>query len=979
MGFSIRKFFTRDAPKPSAWPAPAPPGDRHRAQEFIDRGIAEENAGAAGQALQCYRKAIEADAGFAPAHMNLGIALQAAQDLPGAIASYQSAIALDPGYAVAHYNLGLARLMHGEHAQAENDFRAALEWRADFPEAWVGLADALEALGRDNEALAALDAAIGQRGHFVGALFNASVLLRRIGQLDEARARLREIDLVGLFSARRHAEAEALARRMTEIWPEYGLGWKVLGSTLAAGRRFEDALPVFQKTLMLLPADAETHNNLGVALQALGRTFEAEASFRRAVEFRPEFHEAHNHLANTLRGLGRHSEAQASYRRALKLKPDYPVAHNDLGNALKDQGRLSEAQACYRDALQYQPDFPEAHNNLGAVLQDLERLSEAEASYRRALELKPEFDGAHNNLANLLLELRRPSEAELSCRRAIELAPNFRQAHTNLGNALTCLGRWTEAEASFRRALEIDPESHEAHSNFAAALMDHGQLVEAEASCRRALVIKSDYHAAHNNLGNVLRELGQLTEAQACYRRALELKPEYPEAHNNLGNALHTLGRISEAKSSYARALELRPDYHEAHSNLIFTLDLLEQCTIPEQQAERRRWYERHGQAHAGAIRPHDNPPDPERKLRVGYVSADFRRHSAYYGFSPIILRHDRNAFEVVCYSGVKLEDDATALLRQAAHGWRSTLGVSDAALAEQIRRDRIDILVDLSGHSAGNRLPVFARKPAPIQVTGWGFAGGTGLATMDYYASDAVVVPPQERALYAEEVIYLPCGACYEAPGYAPAVSGLPGLQGKAFAFGCINRIEKISERVIGLWGRILAQLPEARLLIKGGGLNDLAHRQQFMRRLRDAGIGPERLSLMGTTPHPEHLKIYHEVDLGLDPYPHGGGISTAEALWMGVPVVALAGASITSRITPSILQVLQMPEWIAHSDEEYVRIAVNAARDLPGLARLRAQLRSRLAASALGDVQGYTRHAEAAFPGIFASSTSSICSLSR
>ena len=298
----------------------------------------------------------------------------------------------------------------------------------------------------------------------------------------------------------------------------------------------------------------------------------------------------------------------------------------------------------------------------------------------------------------------------------------------------------------------------------------------------------------------------------------MELKPDYHEAHNNLGNALRYLGRFAEAEASYRRALELKRDFHMAHNNLIFTLDLLEGCTVREQQEERRRWYEQHGRKHAASIRPHNNQPDPERCLRIGFVSADFRRHSAYYAFSPIILRHERNAFEVVCYSGVKLEDDATARLRQAAHQWRSTLGVSDEALAEQIRRDRIDILVDLSGHSAGNRLPVFARKPAPVQVTGWGFAGGTGLATMDYYASDAVVVPPQERGLYAEEVIYLPCGACYEAPEYAPAVSALPALEDQAFTFGCINRIEKISDRVMALWGRILAQLPEARLLIRAG-----------------------------------------------------------------------------------------------------------------------------------------------------------------
>ena len=347
----------------------------------------------------------------------------------------------------------------------------------------------------------------------------------------------------------------------------------------------------------------------------------------------------------------------------------------------------------------------------------------------------------------------------------------------------------------------------------------------------------------------------------------------------------------------------------------------------------------------------------------MGYVSADFRRHSAYYAFSPVILRHDRNALEVVCYSGVKLEDDATARLRQAAHEWRSTLGVSDEALADQIRRDRIDILVDLSGHSAGNRLLVFARKPAPVQVTAWGHATGTGLETIDYFLADPVMVPQEERSLFAEEVIDLSCVLCYEPPDYLPEVSPLPALGARPFTFGCINRIEKISDRVIGLWGRILAELPEAQLLLKDRVCDDARVRQQLLQRLAAAGIAAERVRILGHSRHPEHLKIFHEVDLGLDPFPHGGGISTTEALWMGVPVVTLSGSTVASRLSASILTALGMQDWIARSDEEYVRIAVQAARDLPGLARLRGELRPRLAASMVGDVQRYTRSVEAAF----------------
>ena len=761
----------------------------------------------------------------------------------------------------------------------------------------------------------------------------------------------------------RSAEAATRCRQALSLKPEFHGAHHNLGNALTSLGRAPEAEESLRRALALAPDYSEVHSDLGCLLQSVGRLPEAESCFRRMLALKPGDHAVRQHLGNALKEIGRLDEADANFRLALALNPDCHETHNDLGVVLQELGRSSEAEACYRRALQLRPELHQTHNNLATILRERGRVDEAMASVRRAIELEPGYDDAYYNLGTMLHEHVQSSEAVASLRRAIELEPDYHEAHYNLGNAFQARGLLSSAEASFRRALVLKPDLLEAHNNLGNVLESLGRSPDAEASLRRALALRPDLPEAPNNLGNALQTLGRLSESVASFRRALELKPDYHDAQSNLGNAFKALGRPAKAQVCYRRALELKPDYAMVHSNVIFTLDLLEECSIQEQQAERRRWYERHGRKHVGAIRPHDNPRDPERKLRIGYVSADFRNHSAYHGFSPIILRHDRNAFEVVCYSGVKLEDDATARLRRAAHEWRSTLGVSDDALAEQIRHERIDILVDLSGHSAGNRLPVFARKPAPIQVTGWGFAGGTGLPTVDYYASDVVVVPEAERALYAEEVIYLPCGACYEAPEYAPAVSKLPALQGKAFTFGCLNRVEKISDRVIGLWGRILARLPDAQLLIKGGGLTDPELRQTLLRRLGNAGIVAERVNLMGISAHPEHLRIYHDVDLGLDPYPHGGGISTAEALWMGVPVVALGGKNIASRITPSMLTALRMTEWIARSDEDYVRIALQAARDLPGLARVRAELRSRLAGSGVGDVQRYTRTVETAF----------------
>jgi predicted O-linked N-acetylglucosamine transferase (SPINDLY family) len=312
----------------------------------------------------------------------------------------------------------------------------------------------------------------------------------------------------------------------------------------------------------------------------------------------------------------------------------------------------------------------------------------------------------------------------------------------------------------------------------------------------------------------------------------------------------------------------------------------------------------------------------------------------------------------------VKREDDTTAKIRQAVDGWRSTLGISDDALSEQIRRDGIDILVDLSGHSEGHRLLVFARKPAPVQVTAWGHSTGTGLKTIDYFFADPSLVPQAERQFYAEEIFDLPSALCYEAPPYAPEVSALPATRGTPFTFGCLNRLEKITDKAIALWGRILRGVPDSHLLVKDKVLGYGPLRQQFLHRLRDiGGIAPERASLLGPTSHLEHLATFGRIDVGLDPMPQGGGVSTAEALYMGVPIVALRGTTVAGRLTASVLSLLQMQDWVAETEDDYVRIATQKREDLDALAGLRRQLRTRLTQSPYGDVENYVRAVERAY----------------
>jgi len=595
------------------------------------------------------------------------------------------------------------------------------------------------------------------------------------------------------------------------------------------------------------------------------------------------------------------------------------------------------------------------------------RFAEAQSLYRKVLQREPRNADALHLLGLLEHGMGQGERGALLIEQALRLQPANTLFLDSLAGTLQDLGRFAQAEQALSRLVALRPDQAEAHKKLADVLHDLGRAEAAERSYRQALALRPEYAEACCNLGIVLKDLNRLEEAEQAYRRALELRPEFADAHLNLGNLLVRVGRPEEAERAFRRVLEIDPDSARAHSCVIFTMDLQARYDVRALQEERRQWYQRHGRQHAVAGLKHGNSREPERRLRIGYVSADFRLHSAAYVFGPVIRGHARSSFEVLCYSGVPQEDDVTRSLRQAADRWYAVGGLGDEALSAQIRRDQVDILVDLSGHSAGNRLPVFSRKPAPVQVTAWGYSTGTGLATMDAFFADPVLVPLEQRQHYAEEIIDLPCAVCYEPPAYLPELTPLPAPAAARVTFGCVNRLDKISDGVLVLWSRVLAALPGAGLLVKDAGLGDAAVRASFVARVARAGIAPERVRLEGRSTHAEHLKIYRDVDVGLDPFPHGGGVSTAEALWMGVPVVTRQGETPASRVSAAILTAAGMQEWIARSEDEYLRIALQWARALPRLAGVREGLRTRLHASPLGDVARYTAAVEAAYRALW------------
>jgi len=449
----------------------------------------------------------------------------------------------------------------------------------------------------------------------------------------------------------------------------------------------------------------------------------------------------------------------------------------------------------------------------------------------------------------------------------------------------------------------------------------------------------------------------------AGYDQALAIDPRDAHALANRAKLLLDLARHEDALDCYRQALAIKPD-PVFHTNLIFALNFVAAASAADHQAERARWHEVHARPLARLIRAHRNDPDPDRRLRIGYVSSHFRHQAATYSFGGVILGHDPARFEVVCYSDTAERDGVTDLLRERVHQWHDTAGLSDDALAELVRSDGIDILVDLVGHMSGHRLLVFARKPAPVQVTGWGEPTGTGLAAMDYLLADPVLVPADERVLLTERVYDLPNFLGYWTPDPLPEPGPLPAIAAGFVTFGSFNRIAKIQDSVLRCWAAILRALPAARLVLKASlPLTGSGQRERVAAVLRGEGIGMERVTLLDDSDRAGHFAAYQTIDVALDPFPHGGGMTTLDALWMGVPVVTWRGRTISSRLAAASLTALGLVDLIAHDRESYVGLAIEQARDLSALARLRADLRARVAGSVIGNPQRYAHAVESAY----------------
>ena len=558
------------------------------------------------------------------------------------------------------------------------------------------------------------------------------------------------------------------------------------------------------------------------------------------------------------------------------------------------------------------------------------RLGDAEQAYRAILQQHPDDSDSLHLLGLVAFQTGNFEPALELIERALRIRPDGAIYHNSRGQVLERLGRFADARSSYETAVALDPE----------------------------------YAEGFNSLGHVLEREDRLTESQAHYETAIRLNPSYAEAHTNLGNVLKDCGALDQAISAYRRAIALRPDLPALHSNLLLTLHYHSDISPRDLAAEHRHWTERHAAPHDAATRPHANDASPERRLRIGYVSPDFREHAIARFILPVLEAHDGRNVEVFAYSDAPRPDATTGRVRAAVDVWRDVAGLDPDRLAATVRDDRIDILVDLAAHSGGNRLDVFARKPAPVQVTWLAYCSTTGLDAIDYRLSDRFLDPDDEDlSHYSEETFRLPgCYWCYSPPE-GPA-SEWPAPERDADAphptFGCLNNFAKVTDRTLELWMQILSRVPDARLLLYTRAKR---HRERVKDAMQRAGLDPARLDPVGRQSFDDYLRTYRRIDVALDPTPYGGGTTTCDSLWMGVPVISLAGRTAVSRAGSSLLSHAGLGHLVARTGEQYVRLATELLRDGAELANLRRELRGRLESSPVMNAPEFTRGLEATF----------------
>lgn len=688
------------------------------------------------------------------------------------------------------------------------------------------------------------------------------------------------------------------------------------------------------------------------------------------------------------------------YQKAVASDPNSVDAYTSLGYALKEVGDLTTAQAAFQRAAQLQSENFDAVYLLGQTCNELRQYERAVAHFEKALSLQPTFEPLHGELCQALFQinavdracdvivsaiLKYPKnalfhfflgnlqsfrqawpEAADSYTTALRLKPDLTQAHANMAAVFRAQGDLDAAIQSFRKALTIEPDSAEICGDLGAVYLELGRYREAEESSRKALSLRPLYPSAQNNLGMALMSQGRLLEAEKHYQIALSADPDSDVYLSNLGGSQLAQGRLSEAVASFRRAIQINPRFTAVRGNLLYALSVDSTATreqyLSEALAFGKQLAVSVGKPYSDWLLSLDDRNGTP--LRIGLVSGNFRHNPVGFFLESVMANVDPARFQFVAYATNAIEDELTQRIRPFFAQWENLLVMDDHSAAKKIRSDKIHILVDLDGHTAGNRLPVFALKPAPVQVSWLGYWASTGLTGMDYILADEIGVPLDDIAYFTETVRYLPeTRLCFTAPRPELPINPLPAIQNGFVTFACFQARTKVNDKVLGLWGQILQAIPNSRLRMASNQTDDAGSLQQFHQRLRRAGIDPARVFVSGPVSREKYLASYALVDIVLDTFPYTGGTTTCEALWMGVPTLTLSGGTMIARQGAAMLTCVGLYDWIASDEADYVAKAVSQASDLDGLAVLRRTLRSRSLASTLFDAPRFVRNLENAF----------------
>jgi protein O-GlcNAc transferase len=717
----------------------------------------------------------------------------------------------------------------------------------------------------------------------------------------------------------------------------------------------------------ILAADANhpaaTHL-LGLIAHQTGQSAEAEPLMRRSLLLAEQTPNFHNNYALVCAALERVEDAETHLRRAVELEPAYLDAWLNFAKVLESRGALAAAHDALERAACLDPRSVDILNHLGRLRVQLGRREEAAAAWRASMALTPTFDAA-SDLAAVLAELGQLDDAIAAGEAALRIDSRRPRGHVSLANALAQRGRKGEGIAAYRRAIELDPSYFEAWANLAVALESVNRIDEAVVAVEKALALQSDNAVAMTTLGLLRRRQNRLDDAIDLWRRAAEVSPDYFAATNNLAGALMERGEVSEAIRMCRRTLTQQPAHAGAHSNLLLALHY-DPAQSPQSIADEHQAY---GRAYRFESVSFPRQRHSAQRIRIGYVSPNFRQHAVATFIEGILRSHDRSKFQITCYSDARPHemDETTASMRANVDRWFDTAHLNDEELVAHIRSSGEDILVDLSGHIARNRMRTFARRAAPVQVTYLGYQNTTGLDAMDYRLTDAVADPPGgTEAFHVERLERLRCFFVYSPPAIAPDVAPLPAMRNRYITFGSLNNPPKHNEAIIATWAKVMQRVSGSKivLLINAPGESE----RQFVELFATHGIAADRVRLIVRDTQASYLRAYENIDIAFDPSPFSGHTTTCDALWMGVPVITLAGAIYAGRMTTSVLTHLPMPQWIAANEREYVDKAAELAADVPRLAKLRSSLRPMMQQSPITDAAAFTADLENAYRRMWA-----------